>query len=173
MKKHYKTLAIVIGLILSSALRAEVYQTNEQFLQSSAKGNAVKSQTLWLTKKVALDVEKMLGHSIKNYTQKYWQDGNKTIWILEEIGKEEPITAGFVVSNNKIVSATVLVYRESRGKEIRHPSFLKQYQGVSLLPDQQLNQNIDGISGATLSVRAMGKMARLALYYDVLVKTQP
>ena len=33
-------------------------------------------------------------------------------------------------------------------------------------------RNIDGISGATLSVRSMSRMARLALYYDALSKEE-
>ena len=65
-----------------------------------------------------------------------------------------------------------MAYRESRGGEVRHANFLKQYQNVGLLPDNFLNKNIDGISGATLSVRAMGRMARLALYYDQISRTE-
>jgi len=89
--------------------------------------------------------------------------------VLEEIGKEEPITAGFVVEGGRIKQARVLVYRESRGGEIRYPVFLKQYDGAALTADHYLDRSIDGISGATLSVRAMERMARLALYFDSLV----
>lgn len=52
---------------------------------------------------------------------------------------------------------------ESRGGEVRHPIFLKQYQGADLHKDYQMDKNIDGISGATLSLRAMWRMARLPL----------
>ena len=71
-----------------------------------------------------------------------------------------------MIQSGKLNQAMVLNYRESRGGEVRHPNFLKQYQGADLQKDYQLDKNIDGISGATLSVRAMGRMARLALYYD-------
>ncbi|MDI1310137.1 MAG: FMN-binding protein [Methylotenera sp.] len=37
---------------------------------------------------------------------------------------------------------------------------MKQYHGADLQKDYQLDKNMDGISGATLSVRAMGKMVR-------------
>ena len=188
-KRCYQSLAVVISfagsLLAPFYLSAETYQTNEQFLHSNLSPNAanvINAETLWLTKSVSETAEKILGHSVKKYTQKYWRDNAKqdstkngsakTLWILDEIGKEEPITAGFVVSNGKIISATVLAYRESRGNEIRYPGFLKQYQGVGLQADNQLNQNIDGISGATLSVRAMAKMARLALYYDGLLRSE-
>ena len=62
--------------------------------------------------------------------------------------------------------ARVLVYRESRGGEVRYPSFLKQLVGVALVGEQQLSARVDNIAGATLSVNAMSRMARLALYFD-------
>ena len=60
------------------------------------------------------------------------------------------------MENGKILQLSILAYRESRGGEVRHANFLKQYQGASLQQDEQLNKTIDGISGATLSVRAVG-----------------
>lgn len=178
LKKSFYLGLVTASLLLASfRCSAEIYQTNEHFLQSILGPNAKMVQTLWITKPIAETAEKILGHSVKRYTQKYWRDtdkneGAKTVWILDEIGKEEPITAGFVVLNGKIISVTVLAYQESRGNEVRYPNFLNQYQGVGLKANNQLDQNIDGISGATLSVRAMGKMARLALYYDGLLKTE-
>jgi FMN-binding domain len=153
-------------------LRAETYLTQEQFIQNVFSANAPKLETLWLTKDVAKQAEAILGHTSKQARLKFWKNGLQTAWILDEIGKEEPITAGFVVENGKIVQTSILAYRESRGGEVRHANFLKQYQGVGLQQDSQLNKTIDGISGATLSVRAMGRMARLALYFDQISHQQ-
>ena len=148
------------------SLYAETYLTQEQFIKNAFGANVAKLETLWMTKEVAQQSDKILGHAPKQLRQRYWKSDLKTAWILDEIGKEEPITAGFIVESGKIVQANILAYRESRGGEVRHANFLKQYQNVGLLPDHFLNKNIDSISGATLSVRAMGRMARLALYYD-------
>jgi FMN-binding domain len=171
-----KKLLFCIGLAMVMAspfsLRAETYLTQEQFIQNVFGSNVAKLETLWMTKEVAKQADKILGHAPKQLRQRYYKNGLQTAWILDEIGKEEPITAGFVVENGKIVQTNILAYRESRGWEVRHANFLKQYQGVGLLPDNFLNKNIDGISGATLSVRAMGKMARLALYFDQLSRTE-
>ena len=60
----------------------------------------------------------------------------------------------------------VLVYRESRGEEVRTPSFLKQFKDAKLTRGDRLDREIDGIAGATLSVGAMERMARLALFFD-------
>ena len=154
------------------SLRAETYLTPEQFTQGAFVGSAAKADTLWLTKQVASQAEQILGHAPKQLRVKFWKNSLQTAWVLDEIGKEEPITAGFLVENGKIVQVSILAYRESRGSEVRHANFLKQYQNVGLLPDNFLNKNIDGISGATLSVRAMGRMARLALYYDQISRAE-
>jgi hypothetical protein len=90
------------------------------------------------------------------------------VWILEETGKEELITAGFVIADGHIDHVRVLVYRESRGQEVRQSSFLKQFNSAKLVPGDRLDRDIDGIIGATLSVGAMERMARLALLFDRL-----
>ena len=66
----------------------------------------------------------------------------------------------------KISQVRILTYRESRGGEVRYPAFLNQFNGAGLQQNGDLTRNIDGISGATLSVSALNRMARLALYFD-------
>lgn len=163
---YYQWLALACFLIIPVTLWAEPYLTTAQFLENAFGASQPKIETLWITKDVAVQTEKILGHVPKQLRIRYWSNASQTAWILDEVGKEEPITAGFVIQSGKLNQAMVLNYRESRGGEVRHPNFLKQYQGADLQKDYQLDKNIDGISGATLSVRAMGRMARLALYYD-------
>lgn len=172
LNKTLYWIGLVALLTSPLALRAEVYLTSQQFVDGAFGANSAKLATLWMTKEVAAQSDKILGHAPKQSRLRYWKNGLQTAWILDEIGKEEPITAGFIIENGKIVQASILAYRESRGWEVRHANFLKQYQNVGLLPDNFLNKNIDGISGATLSVRAMGRMARLALYYDQISRSE-
>jgi len=48
--------------------------------------------------------------------------------------------------------------------------FTRQFVGLSLQPPKsQLSENIDGITGATLSVKAVKKTARFALFLHQLV----
>ena len=61
-----------------------------------------------------------MGENYRKAIFSYWVKDNKTIWILNSIGKYKPITAGFVVENCKIDSAHVLVYREQIGYEIKN-----------------------------------------------------
>ena len=69
-----------------------------------------------------------------------------------------------MVNAQGIERLRVLAFRESRGWEVRYPFFTDQFKGVGLTDGHALDKAIDGISGATLSVRALEKLARLALY---------
>ena len=85
---------------------------------------------------------------------------------MDEIGKEKLITAGFVINNGQIEQVKILIFRESRGWEVRHDFFIDQFKQAKLKDNHQLDKNIDNISGATLSVRAVRKLAQIALLLD-------
>ena len=141
---------------------------HEAFAGDSAQ--PVKTEVLWLDKTIQDDITKILSHPYPQARIRYWHQNNTNVWILEEIGKEYPITAGFIISDDKIVRAQVLTYRETRGMEIHLPAFLSQFKDNTLAGDK-LTHKVDGIAGATMSVNAMVKMAQVALILDR--KTQP
>lgn len=159
---------LLCGLVLLLSLpawpREDVYQTPEQFLQEAFAGAVPKPQLLWLTDNLRPQIRAILDHDLKQLRLRYWQQERRTAWILEEIGKEKPITVGLVVDDDRIERVKVLIFRESRGWEVRYPFFTDQFVNSRLTTDHRLDRNIDGISGATLSVRALTKLARLALY---------
>lgn len=170
-----KHLLPFIFLFISSTLHAGgVYQTQESFLEEVFSKDVPKPQVLWPDKTLNKKIVNILGHKYKSLRIRYWKRGNKTAWVLNEIGKEKPITTGFVINNQKIERVRVLIFRESRGWEIRHTFFTEQFDDASLNKDQELglDRSIDNISGATLSVRAVTKLARLALLLDQHVNTR-
>jgi hypothetical protein len=160
-------LAAIAGMALSVCAAADdrVYERPADFVASVFPSTAPQVRTLWLTAAVGDQAARILGHPPTQLRQQYWSDGKKTAWILEEIGKEDPITAGFVVANGGIEQVRVLIYRESRGSEIRLPGFLAQFNNATLTDNHRLDRSIDGISGATLSVNAMVRMSQLALLF--------
>jgi uncharacterized protein with FMN-binding domain len=136
-------------------------------------GNVPESQTLWLTKDIRKDVNKIMGHkNFKGLRVRYNRDGAHTVWVLEEIGKYKPITVGISVKDGTINNLRVLAYRESHGWEVKQDFFTRQFIGARLSKKWRLDEDVDGISGATLSVRALKKLARLALYFDGVVQAQ-
>jgi len=140
-----------------------VYQEPAEFIEEVFTGVTPQKKRLWIKKDLKQKINDILGHDLSLLRIRYWHDQQRTAWILEEIGKSEPITMGFVVNGGAIEITRVLVFRESRGWEIRHPFFTDQYKDVTLKEDLELNRPIDGISGATMSVSAVNKLARLAL----------
>ena len=80
--------------------------------------------------------------------------------------------AGIVINNSQIEQVKVLVFRESRGWEVRHDFFTNQFKQASLKDNNRLDKTIDNISGATLSVRAIKKLAAIALLLDQQVQAK-
>ena len=54
-----------------------------------------------------------------------------------------------------IEKVSVLLYKENYGGEIASKRFLRQFEGKSNGQNMKFNQDIDGISGATLSVQSI------------------
>jgi FMN-binding domain len=84
--------------------------------------------------------------------------------IVEEIGKHRPIT--FIVgvgSDRKIKDAALMVYREAYGGEVKDRRFLQQYKGKQLKDPLLPYRDIQNVSGATMSVEAIGRGSKKAL----------
>lgn len=136
-----------------------------EFIAEVFEGRPPVVKKLWIKKGLKQPVKDILGHKLAVLRISYWQQGVRTAWILEETGRDHPITAGIVINGEVIESVRVLIFRESRGWEIRYPFFTDQFKDVGSVEHYKLDKNIDGISGATLSVNAMIKLARLALLF--------
>lgn len=157
-------LILLLSLLPVISWARGVYQDPEEFIKEVFAGDPPAARVLNLDEPLRTEIRAILGHDLAAKRLRYWVQGERTAWILEEIGKERPITTGLVVNNGKLELLKVLIFRESRGYEVRHPFFTDQFKGAHLKEDQQLDRSIDGISGATLSTRALTKLARLALY---------
>lgn len=164
-------MTVVLFVITTTVDARGVYQTNDEFLKEVFSHTVPKSDVIWLKGDVREQVKKILGHHYAGLRIRYWRQNDRSAWILEEIGKEEPITFGIVVNGNKVEQVKVLAYRESRGWEVKHPAFTQQFSDAQL-KNNELDRHIDGITGATLSVRAMTAVVTLALYLDDFVSTQ-
>lgn len=169
---QYSVLIITLWGALCAPCFAQkgVYLSEEKLLQKAFALNnntlLPAKQFLWMNEELKKKEKAIFGHNKKSLRQIYYQLNNRRVWILNSIGKEMPITMAFAVENKRILSAYVLIYRESRGGEIRLPAFTAQFENLQLNEDNQFNKKIDGISGATLSVKASTKMAQFALVLD-------
>lgn len=143
------------------------FQTPEAFLTETFGAAVPPAKLLDLDGTAQAKLSAVLGHPYAQGRLRYWRGGGRSAWILEDIGKQgyQVTTAGFVVKGGAIDFARVLIYRESRGEQVAEPSFLKQLSGAHLA-GTQLDRSVDNISGATLSVKMMQRMASAALTLD-------
>jgi len=164
------TCVIAVGIALHvlslGAWAKGEYLSQTAFLDQAFAGIQPAARVCWLNdrdKETALDI---FSHRYAGLRVRYWQAKEKTAWIVDEIGKTRPITIGVVVTPaRKIERVRILAFRESRGWEVRYPAFTRQFVGVSAVsPGTELDTSIDGVTGATLSVKAVKRVARFALY---------
>jgi hypothetical protein len=173
----------LITILSSSTLAAAValagdggqagrYMEIEDYLASAFPAGTPAASTLWVSGDIRESVEQVLGHRFGKLRTRYWYDGDTSVWILDEIGKELPITIGVAVREGQIVEIKVLEFRESRGWEVKYPFFTDQFRDARLIGDDRLDRDIDSITGATLSVGAVTRVAKVALIlHDTIRKS--
>lgn len=94
--------------------------------------------------------------------------------IDEQVGKVMPITFVTRLSpEGKVESVEVMVYRESRGGDVKSRRFLKQFENKDLNEELRLYGNIVNVSGATLSSRALVVGVRRAIVLWNLIYGKP
>jgi hypothetical protein len=170
MKRISALLTILLVGMSAGSLARGVYQQPEEFIHEAFAGGVPKPKVLWLTKEMEPEIMGILGHEYPSLRIRYWGQPGRTVWVLEEIGKTEPITTGIIINRGKIEMVKVLIFRESRGWEVRYPFFTDQFKKAGLRGDKRLDREIDGITGASLSVDALTRLARLALYFHQYIE---
>jgi Na+-translocating ferredoxin:NAD+ oxidoreductase RnfG subunit len=114
-------------------------------------------------------VETILEKKLKEETYPFWiaKKGGTPIGyavLLDVIGKERPITFMIAVGpERRVTGVEVLIYRESQGSEIRSGRFIRQFIDKTLSAPLKIGQDVDAISGASLSSRATTYAVKKAL----------
>ncbi len=121
---------------------------------------------LWVSAELRSEIEGILKHKYRKFRVRYWSREQKTVWILDDIVKKEPISVAVVVYQARIEALEILMSSGKHAQDIRNDYFTKQFWGTALDRRKGLSKDIDGISGATLSTRAVSRMARMALLLD-------
>jgi len=174
MKRFTLAFALMFSLLPFPVLGKGVYMSPEAFLAESFSPGQAQMESLWLRGEIRDSAQQILNHAYPGLRIRYWytrEAGSlRTAWIMNEVGKTRPITIGINIVDGHIERVRILEFRESRGGEVRMDFFTRQFVGLTLQPpERQLSDTIDGITGATLSVKAVKKAARFALYLHQLV----
>ena len=172
---------IVPALFASAAVSAPAfavqYLTVEQ-AQKSLFPNATRFAAANITFTPALkqQVEQASKVRVRNEVQPVWRaqaDGQTLGWFFvdEVIGKHEFITYAVALTPEGAVKGIeILDYRETHGSQIQHPKWREQFVGKKAGAPLKLDEDIQNISGATLSCRNVANGVRriLATYQAAL-----
>ena len=98
----------------------------------------------------------------------------KACTVLPQKGKEGPLSVGVCYDSAGLVqSVKILSHEEERGKGIESSSFLKQFNGKKVSDAYIVGKDVDGITGATWSSKAMAEVLRKAGYgYKTFVQSK-
>jgi len=157
---------IFINLIIASEIKDKTINTINQFYQQEIKINKFKYS---VSKKIKKEIQSLTKQKFYRDQIFYW-----TIKINDElhyalmdntIGKTMPITF-LVIFNEKqeVIHSKIIKYREGYGGEISGKKWLSQFNGMRNDSLYKHGKEIDGISGATLSVKSFTKgISKLSL----------
>lgn len=121
-------------------------------------------------------VEKVAGVRMRYSRQPLWKaidNGKQVGWVIQDevFGKHEFITYAVALDMNGVVQGVeVLDYRETHGREIRNANWRAQFHGKKHGAPLRLDDDIQNISGATLSCKHISEGVRriLALHEAAL-----
>jgi hypothetical protein len=83
--------------------------------------------------------------------------------VDDEPGLHQPITFATRLSPRGVVERMeIMVYREPRGDEVRDARFRKQFEGKTAQDPLRPGQDIDAVSGATVSSASLARGVRRA-----------
>lgn len=148
----------------------DVYLTEEQALKILfPRAQKIKSEELRLAPDQKTRIEERIGWKFPETTFRGFKaESHGTIdgyaIIQETIGKHRPIT--YIVGitpGGRVFDVEILVYRESKGSEVRRKRFNAQYEGKTAEDPIRINKDIINVTGATMSVRSVSAGVKRAL----------
>jgi hypothetical protein len=141
---------------------AEVYLSEDEALRLMfPKSERIKKDLLRVPMDKKMVIEERIGWKFpENDFEVYIGQTGAQIdgyaLIQNTIGKHKPMTYMVGVDHTgHVLNVELLVFRESRGSEVRTKRFNVQYEGKTVLDPVRINKDIVNISGATMSVRSM------------------
>src|SRR5437016_8098714 len=148
----------------------DVYLTEEDALKILfPKAQKIQAEELRLTPDQKLRIQDRIGWKFPEESFRAFKaetDGTVDGYavIQETIGKHRPIT--YIVGitpHGKVFDVEIMVYRESKGSEVRRKRINAQYEGKTAQDPISINKDIINITGATLSVGSVSAVVKRAL----------
>ena len=143
-------------------MMAEVFMSEEDGVKIMLpKSERIRKDIIKLSPDKKAQIEERIGwkfpeESFEIYVGETGTQIDGYALVQNTIGKHKPMTYMVGIDGKGHVSdIELLVFRESRGSEIRQKRFNTQYEGKTVLDPVRINKDILNISGATMSVRSL------------------
>ena len=116
-------------------------------------------------------LEAALGYALPKSHYPLYPGRSAIVLLDDQRGQHEPIDFGVLIGRDLVVRRVeILVYREAYGDGIKAPAFRKQFIGLNPRSPLRPGRDIQIVSGATISTRAIttGVKRALALVAEYL-----
>lgn len=165
-----KKILITLALLTATLVSAKTLMTLKEFLKQEMQedGKMYKlSKTIFKPsddqKASIKDKTGTFKDAYSFYLGKKDDTLRKSCVINDKLGKEGVVQVGVCLdSNNKISNVEVLSSDEDRGKAVTERIFLDQFTNKNASDDFVVGKDIDGISGATISSKAVSAAVKEA-----------
>jgi Na+-translocating ferredoxin:NAD+ oxidoreductase RnfG subunit len=152
---------------------AVVYLSAEQAQQAIFPGTKMSPADVNLTPEQRKKIEAASGVRQRQDQVKAWRVAGGGWFIVDAvIGKHEFITFAVGITESAAVKGIeIMEYRETYGDQVRNPKWRAQFTGKTKAAPLKLDQDIQNISGATLSSRHVTEgVKRLLALHEVALR---
>lgn len=148
---------VAVATLPTSAFAVDYLSVEQAQKQMFPQADRFEARAVNLSADQLQAVESRYGVKARTARWRVWQAsaGGKPLgWVVVDdvVGKFELITYAVAVgADGAVQQVEILSYRESHGAEVRLPAWRKQFAGKTASAPLQVGQDINNISGATLS----------------------
>ena len=154
-------------------VHAITYLNIDQAQAAIFPGKKLLAANVKLTTEQRKAIEKASGVRVRNLDLKAWKvEGGGWFLLDEVIGKHEFITyAVGLTQDGTVKQIEIMDYRETYGSQVRDEKWRAQFTGKKHGAKLKLDEDIQNISGATLSSRHIAEgVRRLLVTHELVLK---
>ena len=175
--RYYKIIIstiLVLNSLLPMAASAKNYLSVEQTQKLMFPGLQLTKTPVLLTVQQQAKMTEASSVRFAFDGKNVWHVSDGSWFIVDQVvGKHEFITYAVGINpDGSVKLVEVLEYNESYGYEVKEASWLQQFIGKTSQSTIKLNQDIQNISGATLSCKHLADgVKRVMAMYELVLKS--
>ena len=157
--KKIISIIIFFAFSLSSEIQNKSIEEIKSYYNKEIK---ITNSKFPISKKIKKNIQNQVKQKFYREQIYCWMieiDGKQNYALLDNtLGKTMPITFLVIFNENKeVIHSKIIKYREAYGGEISGKKWLSQFIGMKSDSLYKFRKEIDGITGATISVRSFTK----------------